>query len=114
MTAVAETSQPVLVLVEVLEISDPVFMRDYQRAIAPQMARRGAQNLAAGHHTVVGKGDAINMVVSLWPSAAAWTEWQASEEYAPWGKNRDAAARIRTHHIPLLPEVVVSVQTGAS
>lgn len=97
-----DTKQPVLVLVEVLEITDAEMMRDYAIAIAPQMAAFGARNLAAGLHTHKGKTDAINMVASYWPTAQAYLDWQASAAYAPWAEKRLNAARIRTHFLTVI------------
>lgn len=99
------SDKPVLVVVEVLEISEPEVMSDYVAAIAPQMAERGARNVAAGLQTVVGETDAINIVASVWPSPDVYQSWQDSAEYAPWGEKRKQAARIRTHMVPLLPGV---------
>lgn len=109
-----DSAKPVLVLVEVLEVLDAAFVSDYQRAIGPQMAKRGARNLAVGLETVIGQSDAINMVVSLWPSAETYVDWQRSAEYAPWGDHRKAALRVRTDFIPLLPGIVLSDQGAAS
>lgn len=100
------TEQPVLVLVEVLEIMDAETMRDYVVAIAPQMAAFGARNLAAGLHTHKGKTDAINMVASYWPTAQAYLDWQTSAAYAPWMYKRVQAARIRTHFLPVIPDAL--------
>ena len=96
------TEQPVLVLVEVLEIMDAETMRDYVVAIAPQMTAFGARTLAAGLYTHKGKTDAINMVASYWPTAQAYLDWQASAAYAPWAEKRVHAARIRTHFLPVI------------
>lgn len=101
--------KPVLVIVEVLEISDPDVMNAYVAAIAPQMAARGARTVAAGLETVVGDTDALNMVAAVWPSPDIYQEWQTSEEYKPWGLKRKSAARIRTHMMPLLPGVELNV-----
>lgn len=101
-----DTEQPVLVLVEVLEIMDAETMRDYVAAIAPQMAAFGARNLAAGLHTHKGETDAINMVASYWPKAQAYLDWQASSAYAPWSEKRVHAARIRTHFLPMIADAL--------
>ncbi|MEX0280142.1 MAG: DUF1330 domain-containing protein [Arenibacterium sp.] len=94
---------PVFVVVEVLTMRDPDVMADYVAAIAPQMDSYGAVNVGAGLKTHKGTSDAIHMVISRWPSAQAYLDWQASDDYAPWGEKRKAAADIRAHFIPVLP-----------
>lgn len=93
---------PVLVIVEVLAILDAGVMAEYVGAIASQMARYNARNIGAGLKTYKGPSDAINMVVSQWPSARAYLDWQASNEYAPWREKREAAADIRTHFVSMI------------
>ncbi len=93
---------PVFVVVEVLAVRNAKIMEDYVAAIAPQMARFGARNVGAGLKTYKGKSDAINMVISWWPSAQVYIDWQNSDEYAPWAEKRKAAADIRVHFIPEL------------
>lgn len=95
--------QPVMVLVEVLEVIDTDKMQAYVAAIAPQMAAVGGRNVAAGFHSVVGQSEALNMVASVFPTARAYKDWQQSADYAPWKVTREAASRIRTHLLPLLP-----------
>lgn len=95
---------PVFVVVEVLAIRDPNVMADYVAAIAPQMAHYGAKNVGAGLKTHKGRSDAIQMVISRWPSAQTYLDWQASDTYGPWGEKRKAAADIRTHFVPVIPE----------
>ena len=93
---------PVFVIVEVLAILDADVMAEYVVAIAPQMASYGARNVGAGLKTHKGTSDAINMVISKWPTAQAYLDWQASEAYAPWGERRKSAAHIRAHFVPCL------------
>lgn len=98
-----DATQPVVVLVEALEILDPAGLQAYVAAIAPQMAQRGGRNIASGLHTYLGESDAITMVASYWPSAQSFLDWQASADYAPWGEKRKKSVRIRTHILPALP-----------
>ena len=96
---------PVFVIVEVLAIMDADIMGKYVAAIAPQMASYGAKNVGGGLKTYKGPSDAINMVISKWPSAQAYLDWQASDEYAPWGKKRESAAKIRVHFVPMFEDL---------
>lgn len=100
--------QAVLVLVEVLDVLDSGTMRDYLAAIAPQMAEVGARNLNSGWYLHQGTTDAINMVVSYWPTAQTYLDWQASAAYRPWAEKRMRAARIRTHFLPVIEGVFPS------
>ena len=106
-------NQPVIVLVEALEILDPDILQEYVAAIAGQMAGYGARNIAAGLHTHKGETDAIHMVASYWPAAQSYLDWQASEDYAPWAEKRVRAVRIRTHFLPVIPGTF-SVQGAVS
>lgn len=103
--------QPVLSLVEVLEVLDPEKMQAYVAGIAPQMEAIGARNIASGFHSVVGTSEAINMVAAVFPSVDAYEAWQQSEAYAPFKPIREAAVRIRTHLLPLAPEVYAKLES---
>lgn len=92
----------VFVVVEVLAIHDADIMADYVAAIAPQMDQYGAKNVGAGLKTHKGDSDAIHMVISRWPTAQAYLDWQASADYAPWAEKRKSAADIRTHFVPII------------
>ncbi len=102
MTADPTASGPVLVLVEVLEVRDPEGYRNYQMAARTQIGPRGGTVLARQAQPIEGDPPFGGFLVQRWPSAQAFLDWQASDEYAPLKAMRLQAATIRLAWMPLL------------
>lgn len=102
MNADSTTANPVLVLVEVLEVRDPDRYREYQLAARTQLGPRGGVVVGRGAQMIEGTPAFGTVLVQRWPSAQAFLDWQASAEYAPLKALRQEVATIRIAWTPLM------------
>ena len=92
----------VLVVVEVQKIHDADEMRLYQEAARAQFGRYGGSVIARGGDAVEGEPPFGGVLVQKWPSAQAFRDWQASEEYRPLMERRRACAEMRISIVPIV------------
>ena len=92
----------VLVILEVVSVKNPEKFQTYQSAVRLQIGERGATAIARGGSHFEGSPTFGPTVVQKWPSASAFYDWQASEDYRPYRDIRHEAADIRIAVIPLM------------
>ena len=92
----------VLVVVEVLGITDQEQFAAYQSQARVQLRERGGVLLGRGGAIYEGPALGLSAMVQRWPSEQAFRDWQDSDEYRPLLEIRRRVADIR---LILIPEV---------
>ena len=92
----------VLVVAEIQKVHDAEAMRLYQEAARAQFGRYGGSIVARGGEAVEGDPPFGALLVQRWPSAQAFRDWQASEEYRPLMERRKACVDMRISILPIV------------
>lgn len=92
----------VLVIVEVRNVHDAEQMRMYQEGARAQIGPFGGVVLARGVIPVEGDPEFGTLMVQKWPSAQAFLDWQASEEYRPLKERRLKCVDLRIGMVPVV------------
>ncbi len=90
----------VLVVVEIEAVIDGEELQAYQAAARQQLKERGGKVLGRGGTTFEGDRRHGPLLVQVWPSEAAFREWQASDAYRPLLDRRRRAAKLRIAIVP--------------
>lgn len=87
-------------------VADPDLFGQYMKGHLPSIAQYGGRVVfrSTGNVPVLGAETWDAIAIQEWPSDAAFDAWWRSEEYRPWTKIRDRAARIS----------IIRCETGAS
>ena len=92
----------VMVVIEVLSVSDPMGMKQYQERASKLIGPLGGVMLGVGGKPVEGEAGFGPLAIQRWPSEDAWRAWVESEEYKPLLKIREASATLRVALVPVL------------
>ncbi|HEY0257623.1 MAG TPA: DUF1330 domain-containing protein [Candidatus Methylacidiphilales bacterium] len=92
---------PVLVIIEVVSVQDPVGLKVYQERVSALIAALGAVILGHGGAPVDGELGFAPLVIERWPSETAFRALLASEAYQPLRQIRLASFTIKVAIVPL-------------
>jgi uncharacterized protein (DUF1330 family) len=73
----------IYVVIEISKVHDAAGLAEYQQGARAQMAARGGVVVARGGDAFAGDPPFGPLLIQKWPSRAAFTAWQESEEYQP-------------------------------
>lgn len=96
----------VLVIVEVRKVHDANEMKNYQEGARAQIGPFGGVVIARGVIPVEGDPAFSTLMVQKWPSAQAFLDWQASDDYRPLKERRLKCADLRIGMVPLVAAAV--------
>jgi len=92
---------PVLVIIEVVSVQDPVGRKVYQERVSALIAPLGGVILGRGGEPVDGELSFAPLVIQHWPSESAFRAFLASEAYKPLRQIRLASFKIKVAIVPL-------------
>src|ERR1700730_5452956 len=92
---------PVLVIIEVVSVQDPVGMKVYRERASELIGPLGGVMLGHGGTSVDGELGFAPLAIQRWPSEGAFRAWLASEAYQPLNKIRLASATMRVAIVPI-------------
>lgn len=92
---------PVLVVVEIISVQDPVGLRAYAGRAAALIGTYGGTVVGQGATPVDDELGFTPLVIQRWTSEAAFRAWLASEAYRPLNAIRLASAKMRVAIVPM-------------
>jgi uncharacterized protein (DUF1330 family) len=91
---------PVLVIIEVVSVQDPIGMKVYRERANALIGSLGGVMLGHGGTSVDGELGFAPLAIQRWPSEGAFRAWLASEAYQPLREIRIASATMRVAIVP--------------
>jgi uncharacterized protein (DUF1330 family) len=92
---------PVLVVIELVSVQDPVGLKVYQERASALIAPLGGSVIGHGGTPVDGELGFAPLAIQRWPSESAFRAWLSSEAYQPLLKIRLASATMRAAIVQL-------------
>ena len=92
---------PILVVVEVVSVHDPVGLREYQERAGALIGPLGGTLIGHGGTPVDDELGFAPLAIQRWPSESAFRAWLASEAYQPLREIRVASATMRAAIVPV-------------
>jgi len=86
---------PILVVIELVSVQDPVGLKDYQERASALIGPLGGSVIGHGGTPVEEGLGFAPLAIQRWPSESAFRAWLASEAYQPLRKIRIASATMR-------------------
>lgn len=86
---------PILVVIEVVSVQDPVGLKEYQERSSALIDPLGGAVIGHGGTPVEGVPGFAPLAIQRWPSERAFRAWLASDAYQPLLQIRLASATMR-------------------
>lgn len=86
---------PVLVVIELVSVQDPVGLKEYQERASALIGSLGGSVIGHGGTPVDGELGFAPLAIQRWPSEGAFRAWLASDAYQPLLQIRLASATMR-------------------
>lgn len=86
---------PILVVIEVVSVHDPVGLKAYQERSRALIGSLGGSVIGHGGTPVDGVPGFAPLAIQRWPSERAFRAWLASDAYQPLLQLRRASATMR-------------------